>query len=81
MMLSISKRFSGFTDSGCQAFSELEYVCMYIFISGIKPIEQHTYTLKKHKKEKKEIILTTCNTHAMMFTTLETKHVTTGVLQ
>jgi len=54
---------------------------MYIFISGVKPIEQHTDTLTKHKKEKKEIILTTYNTHAMTFTTLETKHVTTGDLQ
>jgi len=43
---------------------------MYIFISGIKPIDQHTDTLTKHKKEKKEIILTTNSTHAMMFTTL-----------
>jgi len=32
---------------------------MYIFISGINPIEQHTDTLTKHQKEKKEIILTT----------------------
>jgi len=30
------------------------YVCMYIFISGIKPIEQHTDTLTEHKKERKE---------------------------
>ena len=44
-------------------------------------IEQHTDTITKHKKEKKEIILTTNNTHAVMFTTLKTKHLITGVLQ
>ena len=52
---------------------------MYIFNSGIKPIEQHRHTHKTQKKE--EIMLTTNNTHAMMFTTLKTKHVATGVLQ
>ena len=53
------------------SFPECTYVCMYIFISGIKPIEQHTDTITKHRYEKKEIILTTDNTHAIMFTTLK----------
>jgi len=56
-------------------------ICVYVYLHFRHKTHRtaHRHTHKTQKK--KEIILTTNNTHAMTFTTVETKHVTTGDLQ
>jgi len=54
------------------------YVYLYFRHKTHRTAHRHTHKTQK-KKEKKKILLTTNNTHAMTFTTLETKHVTTDL--
>jgi len=48
-MLSISKRFSGFTDSGCQAFSELDYHQEFYYFNCYQVFSSNPENLGAHK--------------------------------